>query len=108
MFSGSRTGKPIGEMDSQIRFLEHVEQANYRPASEQFRLQATKICRFWLWFEWRERDPSSILWQELHLRVVGQVPVELLQGCCHFLLKALNKSLDVLWLMEGLVVGTAF
>jgi hypothetical protein len=45
LFEGCRTAEGIAEVDAQVGFLEHVQQAGHGPPSRQVRLEREEVFR---------------------------------------------------------------
>ena len=64
--------------DPQIRFFEDIQQFDHRPACAEFGFEQPQVLGLGLRRQRREGDPAAALGQQAHVRIVGNVLVELL------------------------------
>src|SRR5260370_42416753 len=75
-FVSRRTFQPVGEAQSKIGFLDHVEKTRHRPRRTEFGLERLQVGRIGLLIQWRERDPAAALWADAHVRIFLQTTIQ--------------------------------
>lgn len=105
-FIRSRTLQGVSEVQPQVGFLDHIEQAGHRPNGIEFGFERGQVGRRGLRIEWRQRDPAAALGTDTNIRVLFQ-PGEGAQRFAHLGLQVGDKAIRVKREIQRLVVVVA-
>jgi hypothetical protein len=106
-FVGGRTFQHVGDAQSQIGFLDHVEQTRHWPGRIEFGLERLQGRRIGLRIQWRERDPAAARGPNAHVRIFLQTSIQGTQCLAHLALHLTDKTIRIQRQIQRFVVFVA-